>query len=249
MSARVATATETNRPHFRNATRIITGVLGPLEKRALLWLAGRIPPRVNSDHLTTLALVAMLGAGLSYWLASVTPIGLVLVCFWLAVNWFGDSLDGTLARFRGHERPRYGYYVDHVVDAAGALFLFGGLALSGYMSPWIALGLLLGYYLLSMEVYLAAHTLGRFKISYFKMGPTELRILLAIGSLVLLVKPMATVFGEEYRLFDVGGLIGMAGMLVTLVVNAVRNGYALYRLEPVPGRTDRQPLSSTVSPA
>ena len=230
------TMTQSTRPALGDATRIITGVLGPLEKRTLLWLAGRIPARVNSDHLTALALIAMIGAGLSYWLASVTPVGLVLVCGWLALNWFGDSLDGTLARVRGHERPRYGYYVDHVVDAAGALFLLGGLGLSGYMSPWIALGLLVGYYLLSMEVYLAAHTLGRFKISYFKMGPTELRILLAIGNLVLLIKPMATIAGHQYRLFDVGGVVAMAGMLVTLLVNVAGNGRALYRQEPIPSR-------------
>ena len=223
-------------PTFANATRIITGILGPLEKRTLIWLAARMPARVNSDHLTALALIAMLGAGLSYWLASVTPAGLVLVCGWLALNWFGDSLDGTLARVRGHERPRYGYYVDHIVDAFGALFLLGGLGLSGYMSPWIALGLLLGYYLLSMEVYLAAHTIGRFKISYFKMGPTELRILLAVGNLVLLVKPVATLFGQEYRLFDVGGAVAIAGMLVTLVVNVIGNARTLYRQEPLPAR-------------
>jgi phosphatidylglycerophosphate synthase len=219
---------------FANATRIITGVLGPIEKRTLLWLAGRLPARVNSDHLTALALLAMLGAGVSYWLASVTPWGLVAVCVCLAVNWFGDSLDGTLARVRGHERPRYGYYVDHIVDAFGAFFLIGGLGLSGYMSAWIAVGLLLGYYLLSMEVYLAAHTIGRFKISYFKMGPTELRILLAIGNLVLLVKPMATLFGQQYRLFDVGGAVAIGGMLVTLVVNVVGNGITLYRQERRP---------------
>ena len=233
MRARATTATAPDRPAFREATRIITGVLGPLEKRTLLWLAARLPARVNSDHLTALALAAMAGAGLSYWLASVTPAALVLVCVFLAINWFGDSLDGTLARVRGHERPRYGYYVDHVVDAFGALFLLGGLALSGYMSPGIALALLVGYLLLSIEVYLAAHSLGRFKISYFKMGPTELRILLAIGNLVLLVKPTATILGQSYLLFDVGGVVAAAGMLVTLGVTVAGNTRTLYRLEPI----------------
>lgn len=224
---------------FRDATRVLSSVLSPLEKRTLHWLAVRMPARVNSDHLTSLALLAMLGAGLSYWLASVTPVGLVLVVVFLAVNWFGDSLDGTLARVRNHQRPRYGYYVDHVVDAFGALFLFGGLALSGYMHPAIAGGLLVAYYMLSIEVYLAAHSVGRFKITYFNMGPTELRILLSIGNLVLLVKPMAVIFGESYRLFDVGGAIGIAGLLVTLLVSAISNTRALYRAEPIPERSDR----------
>ena len=232
MNARLAITND--RAGFRDAKRVITGFLGPLEKRTLLWLAARMPARVNSDHLTLLALAAMLGAGLSYWLASVYPVALVLACVCLAINWFGDSLDGTLARVRGHERPRYGYYVDHVVDAFGALFLLGGLALSGFMSPVVALGLLIGYFMLSIEVYLAAHSLGQFKISYFKMGPTELRIVLAIGSLALLFNPTTVVLGHEYRLFDVGGVVALAGMCVILIVNAVSNTRALYRQEPIP---------------
>lgn len=238
MNVTTAPATA-ERPAFRDATRVLSSVLSPLEKRTLIWLASRMPARVNSDHLTGLALVAMLGAGLSYWLASVTTVGLWLVVVCLAVNWFGDSLDGTVARVRQHQRPRYGYYVDHVVDAFGALFLFGGLALSGYMSPPIAFGLLVAYFMLCIEVYLAAHSVGEFKITHFNLGPTELRIILAIGNLVLLVHPHATIFGETYRLFDVGGVIGIAGLFFTLVVSAVRNTRTLYRAEPIPGRTAR----------
>ncbi len=227
------------RPTFKDATRVLSSILSPLEKRTLHWLAARMPARVNSDHLTSLALLAMLGAGLSYWLASVTPLGLLLVVVCLAVNWFGDSLDGTLARVRNHQRPRYGYYVDHIVDGFGALFLLGGLALSGYMHPAIAGGLLLAYYLLAIEVYLAAHTIGQFKITHFYMGPTELRILLAIGNLVLLVHPNATIFGQTYRLFDVGGAIAVAGLFITLLVSTIRNTRLLYRAEPIPGRVRR----------
>src|SRR3990170_5368257 len=165
---------------FREATRVLTGVLSPIEKRCLIWLASRLPACINSDHLTALALVAMLGAGLSYWLAGVVPlVGLLLVNVCLAINWFGDSLDGTLARGRNRQRPRYGFYVDHVVDAFAVAFLVGGMALSGFMSPYVALGLLVAYFMLSIEVYLATYALGTFTISYFKIGPTELRILLA----------------------------------------------------------------------
>ena len=218
---------------FRDAARVITGVLEPLERRTLLWLASRIPRRVNSDHLTALALGAMLVAGAAYWLAATTPLGLLVVCAALAVNWFGDSLDGTLARVRKQERPRYGYYVDHVVDAVGALFLLGGLATSGFMAPALAMSLLIAYYLLAIEVYLTAHTLGRFKISYFGVGPTELRIVLAVGTLLLAVKPTVTIAGEIYRLFDVGGAVALVGMLVTLVVNVATNARTLYRAEPL----------------
>jgi archaetidylinositol phosphate synthase len=233
------TVPSNERPGFRDATRVLSSVLSPLEKRTLIWLARRMPARVNSDHLTGLALVAMLCAGLSYWLASVTPVGLVLVAGCLAVNWFGDSLDGTLARVRNQQRPRYGYYVDHVVDAFGAMFLFGGLALSGYMHPGIAAGLLVAYLMLMVEIALAAHSVGTFRITHFFMGPTELRILLAIGNLVVIAHPNATIFGATYRLFDVGGAIGIAGLLATLVTSAVRNTRVLYRAEPIPGRAPR----------
>jgi phosphatidylglycerophosphate synthase len=228
-------------PKFRDATRVLESVLAPAERRTLLYLAARLPRWVNSDHLTGLALAAMFGAGLSYWLASVHPIGLFLVVICLALNWFGDSLDGTLARYRGHQRPRYGYYVDHVVDAFGAAFLLGGLALSGYMTPVIALGLLAVYLMFAIEVYLAAHVLGEFKITYLMVGPTELRILLALGSLWLMVRPTATIFGKSYLVFDVGGIVAIAGMAVTLAITSLIHGRALYRAEPIPrgGPEDR----------
>ncbi len=224
---------------FKDASRIIVSVLAPAEKRTLRFLAARMPAAINSDHLTALALVAMLGAGLSYWYSRYSPAGLVLVAVCLALNWFGDSLDGTLARYRNHQRPRYGYYVDHVVDAFGALFLLGGLALSGYMHPMVAMGLLVGFLMLSVETYLAAHVLGEFRITHFRVGPTEMRILLAIGTLWLLVKPVVNIAGEQYRLFDVGGAIGIAGMTVTLVTTALVHARQLYRAEPMPGRASR----------
>jgi phosphatidylglycerophosphate synthase len=209
-------------------------MLSSLERRTLIWLATRIPRAINSDHLTGLALVAMIGAGASYWLASVTPLGLVLATVCLAINWFGDSLDGTVARVRQQQRPRYGYYVDHVVDAVGAFALFGGLALSGYMSPGVAAVLLLAYYLLCVEVYLAAHAIGRFQMSFFAMGPTELRILLAIGNVALAVHPTATILGQTFNLFDVGGAIGAVGLAMTFLYSAARNTRQLYLEEPIP---------------
>ena len=185
---------------------------------------------------SVLALAAMLLAGLWSWLASVTPAGLLLAVACLAVNWLGDSLDGTLARVQNQQRPRYGFYVDHVVDAVGALFLFVGMGLSGYMSPLVSLGLLAAYLLLLVETFLATHTTGTFTMSRLKIGPTELRILLAIGNLVLLVHPMADVFGRQDRLFDIGGVVAAGGMLVTLAVATTANTRALYAAEPLPLR-------------
>ncbi len=197
----------------------------------MLWLAQHAPAWINSDHLTALGLVALLGAGLSYWWARSNPVGLYGVIVCLALNWLGDSLDGTLARVRNRQRPRYGFYVDHVVDAFGALFLLGGLALSGFMSERIALGLLIAYLMLSIEVYLATYTLGTFQISFWKFSPTELRILLAIGSVALLWHPDAHVAGTDWRLFDIGGASGIAGMSVMLVVATAKHTRALYNAE------------------
>jgi archaetidylinositol phosphate synthase len=228
---------------FHEAKRIQESFLAQVEKRTLLWLAERTPSRINSDHLTLLGLLAMAGAGAGYWWSQSNRTGLFLVIFCLALNWLGDSLDGTLARFRKHSRPRYGFYVDHVVDAFGALFLLGGLALSGYMSPWIAVGLLIAYLMLSIEVYLASYTLGDFKISYFRMGPTELRLLLCAGNAALFWKPTAHIMGHAFRLFDVGGTIGICGMMAILLVSAVRNTVRLYLGEPLPvhsGTSGRQ---------
>src|SRR5262244_1976598 len=125
---------------FKDAERKQLSMLASAEKKTLIWLAHRMPAWVNSDHLTLLGFVAMFAAGLCYWAASFDRRALVAVIVALAINWFGDSLDGTLARVRNRQRPRYGFYVDHVVDALGALFLLGGLALSGFMSERIALG-------------------------------------------------------------------------------------------------------------
>jgi phosphatidylglycerophosphate synthase len=227
---------------YRNAMRIHTSFLADVEKRALVWMARRMPAGINSDHLTLLALVAMFMTGLSYWLASRYPAGLVAACFWLAVNWFGDSLDGTLARVRGQQRPRYGFYVDHVIDAFGTSFLVGGLALSGHMSPAVAMALLAAYFLLSIEVYLAAHALGRFHLSYFKFGPTELRLLLCAASLALLAEPRAELFGRVYRPFDVGGVVAAILMVLTAAMAAVRHTRALYLEEPMPPPT--RPLTT-----
>ena len=198
---------------FVEAQRNSTGILTAVERRVLLWLAHRLPARVNSDHLTALGLVSMLLVGACFAMSREMPAALWGVVLFLALNWFGDSLDGTLARVRGHQRPRYGFYVDHILDTFGALFVLGGLAMSGHMTPIVAAAFLIAYYVLSIEIYLATYCVGRFQMSFWGWGPTELRILLAIGALTLLVKPMVTIFGTEMRLFDVGGIVGAVGLI------------------------------------
>ena len=234
LSATQSSNPPSRHPNFREATRIQQSFLANLEKRTLLWLAARTPNWINSDHLTLLGLFSMAAAGAAYWWAATNRAGLLLVILCLALHWLGDSLDGTLARFRNHSRPRYGFYVDHIVDAFSALFLLVGLALSGYMSPLIALGLLIAYLMLSVEIYLASYTLGDFQISYFNMGPTELRILLSIGNLAVLWRSTVHLLGRAHRLFDVAGTLGFSGMLLIMVISAARNTTRLYRQEPLP---------------
>ncbi|MFN7924803.1 MAG: CDP-alcohol phosphatidyltransferase family protein [Bryobacteraceae bacterium] len=220
---------------FKEAQRAQMSMLAPLEKKTLIWLAERMPARVNSDHLTSLGLVSLIGAGLSYWYASVSQAGLLMVIAFLILNWFGDSLDGTLARVRNRQRPRYGFYVDHVVDMFGTFFLIGGLGLSGYMSGWVAAGLIIAYFMISIEVYLTTYTIGTFHLSFWKFSPTELRILLCIGNLVLLAgQSKGQLFGREFLIFDVGGVIGMIGMAAMLLVAVIRHTTHLYEAERLP---------------
>ena len=214
--------------------RVQESFVAAAEKRALLWLASRTPQSIGPDHLTVLGLAAQIGAGVCYALASTNRIALLGVIACLALNWLGDSLDGTLARVRQQQRPRYGFYVDHMVDSFGGLALMGGLALSGYMHPWIAIGLLIAFLMLSIQSYLATHALGEFRISFWRFGPTELRILLAVGNLALFWRPVVHLFGREYRLFDVGGAIGLVGMALMLVVFTAQNTVRLYREERIP---------------
>jgi phosphatidylglycerophosphate synthase len=205
------------------------------ERRLLDWLAARMPLRINSDHLTLLGMVGMLLAGLGFWASRWDERALWVVVIALAVNWFGDSLDGTLARFRNCQRPRYGFYVDHVVDIVGAAFLMCGLALSGYVTPLLGLGLLTGFLMVSAESYLATHALGVFRLSFMRVGPTELRILLMAGTLKVMVAPSVAVPGlGVHLLFDVGAVCGLVAMAVVLVASACRNTRALYRAEPLP---------------
>jgi archaetidylinositol phosphate synthase len=217
---------------FVEAQRNSTGLLTAAERRVLLWLAHRLPARINSDHLTALGILSMFFVGVCFAVSARMPEAVWGVVIFLVLNWFGDSLDGTVARVRGHQRPRYGFYVDHILDTFGTLFVLAGLAMSGAMTPIVAAAFLIAYYVLSIEVYLATYCVGRFQMSFWGWGPTELRILLAIGALTLLVKPVVTIFGMQMQLFDVGGIAATVGLIFTAVISAISNTRRLYAAEP-----------------
>ncbi|MEQ1897123.1 MAG: CDP-alcohol phosphatidyltransferase family protein [Vicinamibacterales bacterium] len=229
--------TGTDTRHAADHQRINTGLLSHLERRTLLWIAPRLPGGVSSDHLTLLALVAMAGAGVSFALIPATPWAALGVVASLAVNWFGDSLDGTLARVRSQQRPRYGYYVDHAIDLAGTTLLLIGAGASGLISPLAACALLGGYLLVSAETYLATHATGVFRMSFMGCGPTELRILLALATMKASAAPWATVPGVgQFLWFDLAAAAGTVGLAVTFATAVVRNGRTLYIEEPLPRR-------------
>jgi len=207
-------------------------VLAAAEKQLLIFIAQRIPPAIHSDHLTSLALAAMALAGGAFAAARWDRRALWLVVVALALNWFGDSLDGTLARVRRAERPRYGFYVDHVLDIVGATLLFAGLACSSFMSPAVALALLIAYLLVAGEVFLATAVRGVFRLSFAGFGPTALRILLAVGAIALFRDPHVALGPLTVRLFDLGGVVAIVGLGVAFASSVVRNTTELAVAEP-----------------
>lgn len=215
--------------------RLHQSVLAAAEKRLLIWMAQRLPASITSDQLSSLGLGSMVVAGAALAALPLTRWAAVGFVASLVANWFGDSLDGTLARVRGHERPRYGYYVDHVIDIAGTTALMTGLAWSGLMSPLLTAVVFCAYLLVSAESYLATHAAGVFRISFMGFGPTELRILLAIGVLKGVAKPVVDVpmLGEA-RLFDVGGVVALVGLVAVFIISAIHTTRMLYDAEPLP---------------
>jgi archaetidylinositol phosphate synthase len=217
--------------------RLNYGLLAGAERRVLEGIARRLPDSINPDHLSALGLASMAAAGAAFaafrWNAGVAAWAVIAA---LAANWFGDSLDGTVARVRHTERPQYGYYVDHVIDLAGTTFLFTGIAFSGLMNPLLALALLGAYLLVCAETYLATHATGVFRMSFFGFGPTELRVLLAIGAVKAAHGAFVTIAGIGMRLFDVGAAVAIAGLAVTFIISAATNIRALYRAEPLQRR-------------
>ena len=219
------------RSGFRNATRIQASITASVERRVLIWLAGLVPDWISPDHLTVLGFAAQFLASVSYALARWNKCFLLLSTLFIALNWLGDSLDGSLARYRNRLHPRYGFYVDHMADTFGGVFLMSGLALSGFLHWQIAAGMLVAFLVLSVESYLATYTIGKFRMSYGLFGPTEIRILLMIGNVALMFRPNAHILGQTFLLFDVGGSIAIAGMLAMAVVATAIHTAKLYREE------------------
>ena len=215
---------------MRDPERELTFLLAGPERRLLRAIARRLPRAISSDHLTTLGVLAATAAGIAYALSGAHPAWLLAASAALVLNWLGDSLDGTLARVRHTERPRYGYYLDHIVDAYSTAAIGIGLGLSPYFSLGIALGLVVVYLALSINVYLESAVFGAFRLGYGGIGPTEVRlILIAVNTALFLLPPALPV-----RLIADGVLAAAAlGMVALLAVRFARNLRDLARLEPL----------------
>ena len=199
---------------------------GP-EGRILRALAARVPRSIRSNHLTAIGTIGAAAAGIAYALTTYHPAWLWVASAMLVVNWLGDSLDGTLARVRGTQRPKYGYYLDHVVDAFSTAVIGLGIGLSPYVDLGLALGMVIVYLALSINVYLESSVFGVFKISYGRIGPTEVRLMLIALNTLVVFWPSPTSLVANWTL----GII-MAGMVALFVGRFVRNLYRLAKLEP-----------------
>ncbi|MBR1877983.1 MAG: CDP-alcohol phosphatidyltransferase family protein [Paludibacteraceae bacterium] len=187
---------------IKQSTRIQTSILNGLEKKALVWIAGRLPHRVTSDMLTWFGLFGSFLCGLGFFLTHYSIYWLWLSCAGLLVNWFGDSLDGTLARVHHQQRPLYGYYLDHNIDTVTEAFMFIGAGLSPLMNLGIAALCYAAYLALTVYVSINAHLKGEFKLTYGKMGPTEFRLIIIIANILLMYVPALTAFQGSFQWFD-----------------------------------------------
>jgi phosphatidylglycerophosphate synthase len=214
--------------------RRATFVLSAAEKRLLIRIADRLPRWVLPDHLTLLGMFGSVMVTAAYVLSNQAVWWLWVANLGFVVNWFGDSLDGTTARVRRIQRPRYGFYLDHLTDAFSTLAIGLGLGLSPYMLLAVGLAIVVGYLILSINVYLESQVLGDFRFGYGVVGPTETRlILIGLNTVAAILGPIPyTVFSVRATVFDLFGLLAVGGMTLMLARRVVRNLRNLAVAEP-----------------
>ncbi len=216
--------------------RELTFLLAAPERRLLRAMAARLPRRIRSNHLTAIGVAGAVGAAGGYALSGFHVAWLWVASLMLAVNWFGDSLDGTLARVRRHERPRYGYYLDHLVDAFNTAIVGIGIGLSPFLLIEVSLVLVVIYLTLSINLYLESSVFGVFRLAYGRLGPTEVRIALIIGNTLVAVGggPLGAWQQWVPAVANGAALVLVATMVLLLGVRFGRNLHRLARLEPLP---------------
>ena len=214
--------------------RILDTFTGPIEKPVLLWLAARMPDWVTSDFLTGIGTLGSIIIFVSYWLTNKNVYFLWLACFGFFVNWFGDSMDGTLARYRKIERPKYGFFIDHVVDAYNEVLVFLGLAVSPFVRFELATLALIGYLLLSILVYITTCVMGEFRISYGKLGPTEARLIAVSANILVFFvgNPKIRLLGITTTIYDWLAIVVIGILAIILATTTVSRARSLSELDP-----------------
>ena len=208
---------------IKDHERVNDILLGPLERPALQWLAAHMPAWMTPDILTGIGTFGAVLIAVSYWLTNYSEWFLWLASLGFVINWFGDSLDGTLARYRKIERPKYGFFIDHTVDALNETIIFLGFGLSPYLRFEIACLALIGYLLMSVLVYVSTAVSGVFKISYGKLGPTEIR------AIAILINIFIFFFGNPSINLPTGGttVIDLAALIIALALFLIFIGSSL----------------------
>ena len=232
----------------RNAQRIQTSLLNPIEKRILVWLASRMPAWVTSDMLTFVGFLGACIVATGYALSNLNLNWLWLASFGFVVNWFGDSLDGSLARVRNTQRKTYGFFIDHNVDVINECIMFMGVGLSPLVNMTFMMGVLVGYLMLSVYVYIDCYLKGEHRLTYGGLGPTEFRILAILVNCLFLFIPALTRLKTHIVLFhnefDFGILDGIAVVVAAILfvfylVSFVKDISYFKRIDP-PKPFDKQ---------
>jgi len=221
-------------PDIKKHVRINDILLGPLERPALQWLAARMPGWMFPDHLTIIGTFGAVLIFVSYWLTNYDKNFLWIASLGFVINWFGDSLDGTLARYRNIQRPKYGFFIDHTVDAFNEALIILGFGLSAYLRFEIASLLLIGYLMLSVLVYVRTCVKGEFVISYVGFGPTEMRVIAILANTLIFFfgNPAVTLFGNPTTIFDVVGLLIALVLFIVFIVSTYSQARELSRIDP-----------------
>jgi phosphatidylglycerophosphate synthase len=221
-----------------HAEREASFLLAVPEKRLLRWVAARLPRRILPDDMTALGVAAAIAVAVAYQLSNDAIWWLWVASALLVVQWVGDSLDGTLARVRGIERPTYGYYLDHLVDAISTALIGIGLGLSPFMLLSTGTLIVVAYLILSINVYLESFAFNRFSIGYGRIGPTEIRLILILLNTALALKLGLDfeLVGLDLTVFDVVGLAIAGTMIVLLAGRSFANLRELARKEPAAPR-------------
>ncbi len=236
---------EQKKETVKQSQRIQTSVLNAAEKKALVWMGERMPRWVSSDMMTSIGTIGAVVIALGYALSGKNINFLWLASLGFVLNWFGDSLDGTIARVRNQQRPKYGFFIDHTVDVVNETLMFIGMGLSPLMDFDIAMMILAAYLMLSVYVYISAHLKGEFKLTYAKMGPTELRIIAVImNTLFVLIRPLREfsahirLFGKDLNLgvLDIAGIIIVIALLGAYFVSIFHDAKIYAKEEPLPKR-------------